>query len=316
MLHTPDDSRNEFLRTDSVSVLLFATTGPRHVTITGPHGLKANISLDHGLLRVGPKRCRQIEYASSARSEVVIASTADTRRIRGRVVISPTDFHVRIAARVSLADYLSGAIAAETQANDPIEYLVALAVLQRNYVDRHRGRHAPHADVCDNTHCQRVHLGRATPRIRHAVRTSFGLRVARDPCYYSASCGGGTLKPVDVWGVDEPGYSRVRCQYCRRSRWHRWWRSIRASPGIDALLQQCPSGTFVDEGLKIALGRATSFGAVPSNTFDRVERRGRTWRLYGRGFGHRVGLCQEGAAELARAGRNARAVLNFYFPAP
>src|ERR1019366_8796945 len=34
----------------------------------------------------------------------------------------------------------------------------------------------------------------------------------------------------------------------------------------------------------------------------------------GHGHGHGVGLCQEGAAEMAVEGKNAREILAFYFP--
>ncbi len=41
---------------------------------------------------------------------------------------------------------------------------------------------------------------------------------------------------------------------------------------------------------------------------------GDSWLLHGRGWGHGVGLCQTGAAMMARAGKNFREILGFYFP--
>ena len=38
------------------------------------------------------------------------------------------------------------------------------------------------------------------------------------------------------------------------------------------------------------------------------------WRVQGRGRGHGVGLCQEGARDLARAGWSARSILAHYYP--
>jgi stage II sporulation protein D len=34
----------------------------------------------------------------------------------------------------------------------------------------------------------------------------------------------------------------------------------------------------------------------------------------GRGFGHGVGLCQYGARQMARDGKTAQEILNFYYP--
>ena len=37
--------------------------------------------------------------------------------------------------------------------------------------------------------------------------------------------------------------------------------------------------------------------------------------LLGRGYGHGVGLCQEGAMGMARNGYSSEAILSFYYPA-
>ncbi len=45
------------------------------------------------------------------------------------------------------------------------------------------------------------------------------------------------------------------------------------------------------------------------------EDRGGSYLLHGRGWGHGVGLCQIGAAAMARAGHTYREILSFYYPA-
>ena len=42
--------------------------------------------------------------------------------------------------------------------------------------------------------------------------------------------------------------------------------------------------------------------------------RNRSFRFEGRGHGHGVGLCQFGAEALARRGRDASAILAWYYP--
>ena len=80
------------------------------------------------------------------------------------------------------------------------------------------------------------------------------------------------------------------------------------------MLRHAPAPPFVDDDFKIRLGRIAGFNKVLSNTIDRIERRGRNYILAGRGFGHRIGLCMEGARELALHGRDAGEILRFYFP--
>lgn len=239
----------------------------------------------------------------------------EKRRIRGCIDVSASNRRLLIVATLSVDDYIAGTIAAESYRTDPLEYLTALARLQRNFLETHRHRHDPVADLCDNTHCQRTDIGRATARQRLAAERSASIVRASRPCYYSVNCGGRTLTPLDVWGRREIGYVSVKCDYCRNSPWRRWGRTIPSSPEIDRLLSRHAPTPFVDENLKIALGRLAGYALVPGNTFDQIERRGGAWRVYGRGFGHRVGLCQEGARRLARQGRSAREILQFYFPA-
>ena len=81
------------------------------------------------------------------------------------------------------------------------------------------------------------------------------------------------------------------------------------------MLGRMPATPFVDDNVKISLGRRIGFNKVLSNTIDRIERRGRIYVISGRGFGHRVGMCQEGARRLALHGWKAAAILRYYFPA-
>jgi hypothetical protein len=61
-------------------------------------------------------------------------------------------------------------------------------------------------------------------------------------------------------------------------------------------------------------GRILGWHVIKSNDFT-VERRGSgSFEFQGRGLGHGVGLCQWGAAELARRGLDAREILAFYYP--
>ena len=49
------------------------------------------------------------------------------------------------------------------------------------------------------------------------------------------------------------------------------------------------------------------------STFFSVYKSGDEVILCGRGFGHGVGMCQEGASEMARKGYNYQQVIQFYY---
>jgi stage II sporulation protein D len=67
------------------------------------------------------------------------------------------------------------------------------------------------------------------------------------------------------------------------------------------------------EELRVAVGRRLGWSRLPSARFT-VEKRGLALHFAGAGFGHGVGLCEAGAAELARRGADARAILGRYLP--
>ena len=61
------------------------------------------------------------------------------------------------------------------------------------------------------------------------------------------------------------------------------------------------------------MGRALGWNRIRSNWFE-VAAQGDGFLFHGRGSGHGVGLCQTGAAEMAREGRSYREILAQYFP--
>lgn len=260
---------------------------------------------------------RRTSARITATADISLVNGKRRRLVRGVVTLGSRNGALVVVARIASSDYLAGTLSSEANLSDPGAYLVALAVLQKNYLRTHRGRHAPFADVCDNTHCQLFNVESIGARAHSVVREAEAIELqagSAHPCYYSANCGGSSLTPADVWGRSEPGYSAVRCDDCRGDSWHRWSTTVKATPRARAALAGARTAPFVDDDFKIRVGRALGFNTVPSNTIDRLERRGAQYLIEGRGFGHRVGLCQAGARQAALRGRDALEILSHYFP--
>jgi stage II sporulation protein D len=64
---------------------------------------------------------------------------------------------------------------------------------------------------------------------------------------------------------------------------------------------------------KMIVGRALGWNVIKSSRFD-VVRAGANFVFRGTGFGHGLGLCQEGAHALARRGATYLQILSHYFP--
>ncbi|MEP7336768.1 MAG: SpoIID/LytB domain-containing protein, partial [Acidobacteriota bacterium] len=209
-------------------------------------------------------------------------------------------------------------------------------------------------DFCSTTHCQRFVVPNQTlhAAARRAVTATRG-EILRDrsgapvDAYFSAACGGVTANIESLWGVEAPEYLRgVRDDFCRAMPHRSWEQTIPAAQLAKAM--QSDERTDVGPQLKnitvskrdatgraewmtiegerpvkmlkvrgwdfkLIVGRVLGWQMVKSSRFD-VSRAGDGFVFRGGGFGHGLGLCQEGARGAARRGMSYRQILSFYFP--
>src|SRR5579863_1149287 len=212
---------------------------------------------------------------------------------------------------------VASTVAAESAGDSGIEALKAQAVATRAYYVAARGRHKGF-DFCDTTHCQflRSPPAPAAPA-SVATRATSGLiltyRGAPLAALYSASCGGRTrtLAAVGMLVSDPRGYPyfAVDCPYCREHA--RAWSVRIDDPGPDtgALLREGVSS----ESARLRVARQVGWSVLPGNGYE-LSSEGNAVLVHGRGAGHGVGLCQEGAQGMAEAGADFRAILRHYYP--
>lgn len=162
--------------------------------------------------------------------------------------------------------------------------------------------------------------------------------------YFHAACGGMTANVETLWGSVAPKHLRgVRDEYCV-TRPNREWTDVipmnrlaealrsdsrtetgarlenvtvsrRDATGRAELLTLEGERRRVVRGwdFKIIVGRKLGWNVLKSSRFE-VTRAGSNFIFRGSGFGHGVGLCQEGAHVLAERGTPYRRILNYYFP--
>ena len=77
-----------------------------------------------------------------------------------------------------------------------------------------------------------------------------------------------------------------------------------------------PEGTYLVEGDSIRWlfsgGKIGTAGL--QSTFFEVEKKGEIYVFKGGGWGHGVGLCQQGASGRAKAGQSYEQILSHYYP--
>ncbi|HUP03861.1 MAG TPA: SpoIID/LytB domain-containing protein, partial [Bryobacteraceae bacterium] len=222
------------------------------------------------------------------------------------------------------------------------EALKAMAVAARTYAVRMRGRHAAEGyDFCDKTHCQHLDLGGITPKLEAVVAETAGelLWYAGKPAFtpYSRDCGGQTEDAAAVWPEMAASYlTHHDDPYCARAAW-RWVANpgqavevlrravLRAPRRLNAIsiVERTASGrartlalTGSGESIRISAGsfRFAIARELGWNTLRSDWHEVEGLAFQGRGSGHGVGLCQEGADRMGLAGRGYREILAFYYP--
>lgn len=162
--------------------------------------------------------------------------------------------------------------------------------------------------------------------------------------YFSASCGGATANLKTLWGGEAPAYLRgVRDEYCAGEAHHSWIDVISQPDLLRALksdvrtnvgerllsltvVRRDASGraelitiegdrrlTVKGWDFKLIVGRALGWNYLKSSRFE-IARSGSNFVFRGSGFGHGLGLCQEGAHVMAARGATYREILAKYFP--
>jgi len=231
-----------------------------------------------------------------------------SRTYRGGVRVTPKKHELVIGIQMELETAVASVVAAESAPGTPAEALKALAVVSRSFLWGGKGRHGEF-DFCDTTHCQFL---REPPKpgapAYLATQQTHGLVLAyRGKAFaamYSASCGGRTHS-LDELGLkvrDYP-YFAVECKFCRKNP-QRWVSRLSAA---DA------EGLNRTEQSRLKLARRLGWKTIPSNSYS-IKQESNAVLLEGTGEGHGLGLCERGAAAMARMGATFDQVLDYYYP--
>jgi SpoIID/LytB domain protein len=239
--------------------------------------------------------------------------------------------------------YIGRVLAGEALPGSAPAALEALAIAIRTYSTANRGRHrAEGFDLCDQTHCQVMRA--ATPATDRAAAATAGkillYQGAPASVFYSASCGGRTERPSNVWpGSDDPPYlpsrpddgcggspewtTELTLADLRRAfaaaGYRGTLRTIRIAGHNESgrvarlMLDGLTPSDISGQDLRMVVGRTLGSQRIQSAAFE-LRRSGNGYRFQGHGAGHGVGMCVIGSSKLAAAGESAEDILGRYFP--
>lgn len=244
---------------------------------------------------------------------------------------SSNDGKLFIINEAELNHYVAGVIESEIGNVKNDELLKVQAVISRTYALKHIDRHkAEGFELCDQVHCQVFHgKARFNNMILPAVDSTH-YEVIQDEngdlieAVFHANCGGQTVNSEDVWSKKRSYLRSVVDTFCTTEKQARWVKEIdkqkwlnylsskSGKPSFDPCefsndyrLIKLPCNDVFTEDLRTDFKLRSTFFNV-RDTEDKII-------LNGRGFGHGVGMCQEGSIRQAKLGINYKAIIMFYY---
>ncbi|MDJ0573897.1 MAG: SpoIID/LytB domain-containing protein [Xenococcaceae cyanobacterium MO_234.B1] len=273
--------------------------------------------------------------------ELIIEPTGDgyvwigDRWYRGRTRLVRQGNNLTAINQVNLEHYLYSVVGAEAVASWPIEALKAQAVAARSYALYKRKTESSNLYDLDTTIGTQVYKGLDTEYLttHQAVNSTAGQIMTYDNrvilAAFHSSSGGHTENVEDIWVSPLP-YLRGVVDYDHESPVFEWNKSFSINQissllggigRIKAMIPETttPHGRIVtmkvvgDRGTTQVSGKKLRKVLDLRSTLFRVTFNGSDLQVYGRGFGHGLGLSQWGAYYMAKKGVGYHQILAHYY---
>ncbi len=303
------------------------------------------VTSENGILTINDKikslgKYRKIEFSGTGSENSFqlnpAAPSLSSREYDNDLLLACNQTNILVINKVDIEKYITGVIEAEGGPYAPLEFYKAQAILVRTYAINNMYKHSSDGfNLCDGTHCQAYKgKSRFNTQIYTAARATKGKVLADRnnnliTTPYHSNCGGQTTDASDVWQKDLPNMVSVRDPFCTESRNAAWdikisvteWENYLRKNGISIINSVADDYVFSQfsrkkyyrfNDNKILLTKIRKDWNLKSTYFSIIADKN-SLVLKGKGFGHGVGLCQEGAIEMANVGYTYPDILHFYF---
>ncbi|MBI3097696.1 MAG: SpoIID/LytB domain-containing protein [Planctomycetes bacterium] len=253
---------------------------------------------------------------------------------------------------VPMDRYVEGVIGNEIGSGSRPAALEAQAVASRTYAlacmeSERQSRKRQYYDVFNDTRSQ-VYRGVAgvDAGVRKAVAATRGQALTWKgkvfTTFFHSTCGGQTEPGKDIFGDDCPALAGGPDPWCEKAALNDWDFKVKAETlrktlaaetgeevgAITAIIvdEARPSGRVIrlkishtkkpEKPLKVrAVDLRDALGPDDlKSIWFTVEKKGDDWVFHGHGWGHGVGMCQEGAKRMASKGKTCAEILRQYYP--
>ncbi|MBI1838549.1 MAG: SpoIID/LytB domain-containing protein [Flavobacteriia bacterium] len=241
---------------------------------------------------------------------------------------------------VDMNNYLDGVVESEGGGGKELDYYKVQALMSRTYALKYQSKHLKEGfGLCDQVHCQAYHnMLKINQLIDSAVRQTNGIIMTDEKgvlidAYFHANCGGQTSEPELVWNESVPYLYTFKDTFCIYTKQALWEKRIPQSDWRTYLVDQFnyPINDSIFGALiftfsqpqRLAFYQNPILGIPLRDLREKFDLKSTYFSCYpdsadvvvrGRGYGHGVGLCQEGAMKMAKYGYNFLQIAQYYFP--
>ncbi len=267
----------------------------------------------------------------------ITPTNAKMRRYDNNLIIKLTEDkkNLLLINDVDEDNYLAGVVQSEAGgASDNVEFFKVQAICCRTYMNRFKNKHAKDGyNLCDEVNCQ-VYFSRANKAqcIEGTTSTSGEIIVDENDkvieTLFHSNSGGQTANSEDVWGNKISYLRSVEDTFSVGGKNYTWEKEIKEKEWLNY---------FKNKGINIkdyntkqeilnfsqAEGRKSQIFDIPltqirkdfnlKSTFFSVEPWGSNVKLKGKGYGHGVGMSQEGAINMCDQDYDYMEVIEHYY---
>ncbi|MFB6257372.1 MAG: SpoIID/LytB domain-containing protein [Flavobacteriales bacterium] len=257
----------------------------------------------------------------------------------GELTVQAKQERIQVINRVAMEKYLSGVVLAEAGKDHHPEFYKVQAVICRTYAlhnlrkFKEQGIH-----LCDKVACQVYEgMNRVEPRIDSAVKATEGIILVDEEirlitAAYHSNSGGRTAASEDAWSKALPYLRPVDDPFSKGGKHYRWKKVLPKKEWLNYLEREfaypvekpwykeratsfCPKERrrdllpFRDSVSLQKIRRDLNL----NSTFFHISERNDSVVFRGKGFGHGVGLSQEGAMRMAELGIPYDEIIHYYY---
>ena len=261
----------------------------------------------------------------------------------GKIFVVPAQYTFLLVEHANLENYLYGVLPYEMSYSWPLEALKAQAVAARTYtlktIENTKNKYF---DLYSDVRSQMYKGGgKQYDSVRTAVDSTKNQVLTYNGklfyTYYHGNCGGGT-DDVSTWNTTAASIKPLAgasCAYDTHSKNYSWQTDLPFSKVLDYAKETGLTGNLksVKVSGKARSGRATHLTLyttkgekrIACNKFrlsvglksckiTRISMLKNHVRFEGHGYGHGIGMCQDGAHGMAKSGKMYEQILKNYYP--